>query len=214
VPAAALSALKLTGALAWALAYLLIIRRGFKDRRLGIPWLAVSANVAIELAYAVPLRTTTPPSYALVYGIWLMLDAVIVFQALAYRRVVDPPVVPARWLPAALAVATGAAFALVLLIAAALDDRDGRYSAFLVNVLMSALFLTMLRAPGDVRGQSIYVAWAKLVGTASFAVMVNATGFSPVIAAAGAICLVLDALYVARLGARLRQAGIRPWQRW
>jgi hypothetical protein len=44
-------------------------------------------------------------------------------------------------------------------------DDGSVYTAFVDNLIMSALFLGMLLRRGDRRGQSMWIAWGKLLGT-------------------------------------------------
>jgi len=56
-------------------------------------------------------------------------------------------------------------FCVVLSVTYEFDDWDGAYSAFGQNLLMSVLFLAMLRARGSPRGQSVFIALSKMLGT-------------------------------------------------
>lgn len=206
--------LKLLGAVAWTCAYLLIVRRGFVDRALGIPAVAVACNLAVEAAYALPLAPRAPRHFAAVYAIWLALDLAIAWQVLVYGPSRWQRFIPPRWFPWAFAGATGLAFLAVLGTAVMFDDRDGRWSAYVSNVLMSGLFVTMLRREG-VAGQSLPIAWAKLVGTLAFTVMLAGWGGGqPGVIALGCACLVLDLYYANRLERHLTALGLQPWRRW
>src|SRR5262249_15705413 len=44
-------------------------------------------------------------------------------------------------------------------------DEAATYSAFGSNLMMSALFIAMLRRRNDIKGQSVYIALSKMLGT-------------------------------------------------
>ena len=48
-------------------------------------------------------------------------------------------------------------------------ENGSVYTAFIDNLIMSALFLSMLLRRGDRRGQSMWIAWGKLLGTVTAA---------------------------------------------
>jgi uncharacterized membrane protein YfcA len=54
----------------------------------------------------------------------------------------------------------------VLTVTLEFDDFDGVYSAFGQNLMMSILFIAMLRSRGSLRGQSVGIALLKMGGTA------------------------------------------------
>jgi hypothetical protein len=71
------------------------------------------------------------------------------------------------------------------------------YTAYVDNLIMSALFLSMLIRRGDRRGQSMWIAWGKLLGTvtASISQYLYAPG-NVVWLVIYVEILVLDVLYV------------------
>src|SRR5580693_6117189 len=92
-----LVALRLSAAVLWTAAYLLIIKRGFQDRSLGMPLAALAFNLAIEFTFGVLLRNRPPGNEALVYSIWLALDAVILVQAFSFGPAHYRSTLPVKW---------------------------------------------------------------------------------------------------------------------
>ena len=64
----------------WALAYVLILRRGFLDRTYGVPLVALCGNLSWEFIFAVVYPSMG--IHAVINGVWLLLDCVIVYQVL------------------------------------------------------------------------------------------------------------------------------------
>lgn len=206
--------LRLSGAVLWSVAYLLIIKRGFQDRTLGMPLTALACNLATEFTFGVLRRNTPPGNDALVYAIWLALDAVILVQAFSFGPVRYRSTLPGRWFDAMLVLALGSALGIVLAITRAFDDRDGRYSAFPGNLLMSILFVAMALRRSDVGGQSIYIAWSKMLGTLAISLLMVATGPVSPLPAILCVAIAFDMAYVVLLHANLRRLGLNPWTRW
>jgi hypothetical protein len=196
-------ALDLTGCFLWAVTYGLVLRRGALDRASGVPLLGLAANFAWEILYTVVRRTPALPVF--VVPVWLAIDAAILHQYLRYGA--------AR---SYAKVAAVVAVAFVLEHAAVHDfgDRDGVCSGFAVNVVFSLAYVAMIERRRDVGGQSMYIALAKLAGTAVMmphAYLLHGALWS--LRAFMAVTLLGDVAYGALLHRRLRAQGIRPWGR-
>jgi hypothetical protein len=147
----------------WTLAYLLIIRRGFLDRTYGMPLVALCANLLWEFIFTFVYPHDLPQRAVNV--VWFSFDLVILLQLLLYgpREFAD---LPRRAFYAVLALALATSFGAVLTVTLEFDDFDGVYSAFGQNLMMSILFIAMLRSRGSLRGQSVGIALLKMGGTA------------------------------------------------
>jgi hypothetical protein len=147
----------------WTLAYLLIIRQGFLDRTYGMPLAALCANLSWEFIFAFVYPHDLPQRAVNV--VWFSFDLVILAQLLVYgpREFAN---LSRRLFYAAVALALVTAFGAVLTMTLQFDDFDGAYSAFGSNLMMSILFIAMLRSRGSLRGQSVGIALLKMGGTA------------------------------------------------
>ncbi len=87
---------------------------------------------------------------------------IILGQVLTYWRHDFPNVSPCRFYPGAL-LSLLLGFMLVKLMLSEFDACA--YSAFGDNLMMSILFIAMLIGRNSVRGQSLYIAVLKTVGT-------------------------------------------------
>lgn len=147
----------------WALAYLLIIRRGFLDETYGMPLVALCANVSWEFIFS--FVHPHGPVQRPINTVWFLLDLIILFQLLRYGpREFAGLSKGAFYAMFGLALVTS--FCSVLFVTYEFDDWDGAYSAFGQNLLMSVLFITMLYARRSLRGQSCPIAISKMLGTA------------------------------------------------
>ncbi len=187
--------LMLAGGLFWALAYILIIRRGFVDGTYGMPVVALCANISWEFVFSFIFphgQIQTPVNVG-----WFVLDLIILGQAVRYGPR-EFPALPSRIFYAALVAGLLTAFAVVVAITVEFRDFDGAYTAFGMNLMMSILFLWMLYSRGSLRGQSPWIGVAKMVGTAcnSAAFWLYASEGSVLLPSLFVAILLFDAAYV------------------
>lgn len=152
----------IVGGIFWSLTYILIIRRGFKDKTYSMPLAALCANISWEAIFSF-IHPHSPPQLYINY-IWFLLDAIIVLQFLKFGKF-EFPKFSIRQFYSVFLMALITAFFLVLFITYEFNDFKGAYSAFGQNLMMSILFITMLLSRNDLRGQSIYIALFKMLGT-------------------------------------------------
>jgi hypothetical protein len=146
----------------WTLAYLLIIRQGFKDKTYGMPLAALCANISWEAIFAF-IHSHRPPQLYINYG-WFALDVVIVLQFLKFGKEEFSKLTMAQFY-SVFVFALVLSFFMILFVTYEFQDWQGAYAAFGQNLMMSILFLWMFFSRNDLRGQSVYIALFKMLGT-------------------------------------------------
>jgi len=147
----------------WLVLYVLAIVAGFKGRTYAIPLLAICANVSWELIAAV---WRIAPEKLWHYGdiLWLCLDLVVVGTLLRYGRARQAVpeiqrsfyfVVPATFL---------LAFVVQYSLESALEDRWGFLDAYVISVMMSALFFFFYFQRRASDNLTYAIAWCKFLG--------------------------------------------------
>jgi hypothetical protein len=210
-----LTILSLITALAWTMVYILVIRRNYLEKTYGIPLAALGGNFAWELIFSLLVRPQVMDEEAWLWiGInctWLVFDVIIVIQTFIYGPREKWPSKPFFY--GALAAALIFGFAGVLTMAYQFQDWDGRWTSFVDNLMMSLLFINMLFQRG-IRGQSIYIALSKLVGTLAIGlVYLSFDAASPLQWYLTLSILFFDILYATLLYQKIRMAGLSPWKR-
>jgi len=196
--------LTLISGLAWTIVYIEGIRLGFKHRTYAIPFFALALNIAWESIYTFyGLRTSPFDVQTLINAVWFLFDLGILYTYLKFGKQYFLESLPPGWfLPWSL---LGLVMAFLVEYAFAREFghlKGGSYAAFLQNLLMSVLFITMLVQRGSTAGQSLIIAVSKWIGTLAptiiFGVLGTRTfnGPSFLIFVCGAFCSVFDLIYI------------------
>jgi hypothetical protein len=157
------TALAVGSGLCWTLVYLLIIRVGRRDRTYGMPIVAFACNISWEFLYAF-IRPSTGVQH-IINIVWFVLDCGIAETIIRFGPQ-EFPYLSRRVFYGCLIALIALAYPAVDLVGTAFDHGAGVFSAFGMNLMMSALFIAMFTARPAGRGQSVGIATAKLAGTA------------------------------------------------
>ena len=163
-PPAWLGIVNVIGDLLWLAAYILIIRKGFKDRTYGIPMLCIALNFTWEFIYAVdfPIPITF---IAILRWAWLIADCVIVYQLFRYGRENQTiPFFRLYFFPISIAMFISA-YIGQLAFHYSFADPWGIRNAYMINLVMSMLFISLYFDRPDGRGLSLGAGWLKMLGT-------------------------------------------------
>lgn len=204
--------LKLGSGLFWTITYILIIRRGVKDQRYGMPLLALCANVSWEFIFSFVLPHKAPQLY--IDYVWLFFDLFILYQYLKFGQKDFHPNLPRTLFFPTFLLTLAGSFICILTISYEFEDFRGIYAAFGQNLLMSVLFVQFLLKRNGVEGQSLYIGLCKLIGTAIpsyyfYLIFPN----SPLLTFLFVAILFFDMLYATQLYYKLRSVNIKPWTR-
>jgi hypothetical protein len=204
--------LKLGSGLFWTVAYLLILRRGAKDRTYGMPLAALGANIAWEFIFSFVLPHKAPQLQ--VNYVWFAFDTAILWQTFRFGRAEQAHPWLRRNFPLVLAGTVLTGFLAVYSLTLEFSDWNGMYAAFGQNLMMSILFVAMLLRRDDVRGQSMWIAIAKMVGTILPSILFHLKfPDHPLMNFLYVSIFLFDLLYCALLHAKLRSMGRNPWKR-
>jgi hypothetical protein len=154
------------GGALWIVTYFFVIRQGFKDRTYALPMFAIGLNFSWEMLFAF-VWPVTPWVWRLLDKGWLIPDSIIVFQLLRYGRGAQTNSELRKHFYLVFAVIFLVGLAGQYTFTRSYPDRMGLLAAFLINLVMSILFIPFYfarRAQGG-RGLSKGVAWCKMLGT-------------------------------------------------
>jgi hypothetical protein len=159
-----LGVVNVLGDVLWLVAYILIIRQGFKDRTYGVPMLCVALNFSWEFIYAVQFPFPNKIIETLRWA-WLLTDAVIVYQFFRYGRDSQTvPLIKQYFFPISIAM-FASTYLAQLTFHYSFSDSLGGVDAYMINLVMSILFIFMYFNRPGLQGISRGAAWAKMLGT-------------------------------------------------
>jgi hypothetical protein len=202
------------GCLGWVIAYyfvaLMIRRRHFVE----IPWGAVAANIAWEFVWGFIYGSDMGFLFTLGYALWCIQDLFIVYSLFKYG---DKQLINRAnknlFKPAAAFAIVAWTFMIYFFVADQLDTGYGANSGYILNVMMSALYIELILRQ-DIADFSEVVAWSKGLGTALLSVFnFMVKPHMPFLLTLCVVTLLLDATYVVvfykkRQAARLASAGV------
>lgn len=146
----------------WTIAYILMIRRGLRDRSFGMPMVALCLNIGWETFFT--LFSDAQLANKVGYGIYLAADLGVLYTCLRFGPEDFESPLTRRWFrPMTLATLVGGFF-LIRQFSLRFGDVYGGISATFTTLLLSVLMVGMILRRNDVRGQSLYIALLVLVG--------------------------------------------------
>ena len=147
----------------WIITYILIIKRGFQDKTYGMPMVAICANISWEFIFSF-IYIHNYLQRIIAFS-WFALDVVIMFQYLVYGRKEFKKYISRKFFYSLFFITLGISFLTIISITLEFKDFQGQYSAFSQNLMMSGLFISLLLRRGNLKGQSIYIAVFKMLGS-------------------------------------------------
>lgn len=183
-------------ALFWTYAYVMIIVKGFKDKSYGMPVFALALNICWELIYAyVEVKKGLPNGYA--YVVWFFLDVLIFTTYFKYGRDDFSKYFDKKYfIPWSFALLI-MAFILQMGFLLELDHpMSAWYSAFLQNMLMSGLFISMIVTRKNLKGQALSIGMCKMIGSLFPTIVYGILLKNKLVLAAGVGTVILDVIYI------------------
>lgn len=163
----------------WAISYALIIYRGVKDKTYGMPMLVLCTNIVWEFMLGImgaPIvsvgsaleMSRQPLVMRIVDVVWFLFDCGILFLLFKYGREEFEKFHPSapKWVFVPVILAFLVLSAIVYAVCVyEWGDYNGIYGAYVGNVLISVFFIRMLWQRGNADGQSMWIGFAKFMGT-------------------------------------------------
>jgi hypothetical protein len=206
----------LSGGLFWTLAYVLIIIRSIRDETYGMPVIACCMNLSWEFIYLFVYSHVMPSPQCIVNAVWLPLDLMILFLIIKFGRSENRTFTAWQF---CLFITLCLTLSFLIMIYA---QRNAIYtvtSSYTQNLIMSFLFIGMLNRQQSIRGQSLYIAIAKMLGSFSISLLLlfvfsaNRANGTVTMVILYVSVFVLDLIYAWLIYGKIRERGINPWTR-
>lgn len=153
----------LAGGVSWVLLYVAAVWYGVKHRSFAIPAFAIPFNFSWELltSFVVPNPVAT---WLWINRVWLVIDCILVAQTLRYGASEQTTASAKRYFPLLLAGLGCFALSSQYGYIRTFQDSLGYEVAFVIDVLMSFLFIQRYFERSDDSGLAYAIAWLKLFG--------------------------------------------------
>lgn len=159
------------GALLWVVAYIVLVRNIVKKKFVEMPAGVLCANFAWETLYAFFFTQNMGLVLDIGYKLWFFLDVFIVIGFYKYgAKQVSKSATPHFRTLFTFAL-IGWFVALFFFIKQGADNPIGANSAYIINILISVLYILMFLRLEDKSVISATVTWSKALGTAFISVM-------------------------------------------
>ncbi len=157
-----------TGCLLWVFTYVIVIRNIIKKQFVEIPVIAICANFGWEFLWSFVFRTDMGELYVWGYRIWFFLDCYIVYGLFRYGvKQVSIPVIEKYF--SIITTFCIVSWTVILYYYIKLYDipftHMGANSGYVLNVMMSALYITSFLRVSQPGSFSYVSAWFKGIGT-------------------------------------------------
>jgi hypothetical protein len=187
------------GCLGWVVAYVAIVRNAVRNRFLEIPAGAVVANIAWEFVWGFLYPNELGRFFSWGYRVWFFFDLAIVWCLFKWgAKQADTPELAAVFRPACVFGIAAWAALVYFFVHDGYDTGYGAVSGYILNTMMSALYVVLILRHGHLHDFSLVVAWSKMLGTALLTVFNFVV--KPHYAYLLSLCLatlVLDLVYIA-----------------
>lgn len=161
------------GTLLWNITYFIIIRNAVRYKKVEMPFLAVCSNIAWEFAWAFLLYTDLGKLFEWGLRIWFFMDVAIFYYTIKYGTgQMSKDLFGKMFLPFMILVVLWWIPVFYFFETEGLDTKMGTTSAYMITVVMAALFVynATRKAPGLIATRT--VAWLQFLGNALMSVFV------------------------------------------
>ncbi len=150
----------------WVWVYIIIIADIFKYKFVGIPALAVCANIAWEFLWSFKFYTNMGALFEWGYRAWFILDVFIFYAVFKYGKIQFTDKRLQKHFYSIIIFCFFCWVAGIYALTTQYYDPVGATSAYLVNTNMSAIYILLILNFPLEKSLGISAAWFKMLGTA------------------------------------------------
>lgn len=158
------------GCFGWVVAYIEVSRQYQRIQFIEIPWFAVTANIAWEFVWGWIVGSDMGKVLTIGYALWCVQDVYITYNLfkVGRKQLVAQDLGP--WFTRIMLFSIASWGVMIyFFISGGYDTGYGAISGYILNVMMSALYVEAI-VRSDPANYSTIVAWSKMLGTALLSV--------------------------------------------
>ena len=155
------------GCYMWVIVYVLYIKEIRRREAIGMPVFAACSNFAWEIVWGViPPSTDMGPLLVWAYRAWFFLDLYIIYGVYKYGSAqISTPAIVRKFKPIVIVTVVGMAVLYYFFKAEGYDTSIGATSAYIAQMFISVLYLTLLLRHQKHVWQSLSISWLRMIGT-------------------------------------------------
>lgn len=184
----------------WIVLYILIIRSIRRDKYVEMPWICALGNISWEFVWGFFFYQTINLGEFFVwsYRAWFFLDIYILYGVIKYgSKQVDIPEYKKHFVWLVPIVIIGWISLYSSFIASNFDHKWGSQSAYISNVLISTLYLSLFFKQWRFKRFSKAMAWCKCLGTLAYTIVYFNFDYPNIfVHVIGAVVFLLDVSYL------------------
>lgn len=161
------------GTMLWNVAYFVIVRNAIRYKKVEMPFLAACSNIAWEFAWAFLLYTDLGRLFEWGLRTWFFLDVAIFYYTVKYGAgQMSKDLFGKKFLPFLLSLVLWWIPVFYFFETEGLDTKMGTTSAYMITVVMAALFVynATRKAPGLIATKTVSI--SKFLGNTAMSIFV------------------------------------------
>ena len=185
------------GCFFWFVVYVLLLKNIHKNKIVEMPWVVVCGNISWEFLWGFVFIPNLGDFFTWAYRGWFFIDLYILYGTYKYgdKQMFVPEL--KQYFKPILTFCLCSWLLLLYFFIGKYDDPIGALSAFVINIIISILYIPMVLRSKDLLGISYLAAWSKMLGTALVAVFAYIHWpNNHMLLSLGAVIFILDASYI------------------
>ncbi len=184
----------------WITLYILIVRSIRKDKYVEMPWMCVMANISWEFVWGFFFydQINLGELFIWSYRAWFIMDVFILWGVFKYgRKQIQIPEIRKHFIPISVVAIALWGVLFYTFIDSGFDHKWGSQSAYILNVIISVLFITLFLRQWKFKKFSKVMAWCKCLGTLAYTIVYfNFDYPNSFVHTIGGVVLILDIIFL------------------
>ncbi|MCC5944516.1 MAG: hypothetical protein JJT94_06240 [Bernardetiaceae bacterium] len=193
----------------WLAVYVLIERSTQKYKYVGMPAMALAANIGWEFVWSWVLVTNLGELFVWGARLWFFFDVLLFYRLMQYGQKQVTNVYLKKYFKLWVSLSVVAWAFLIYSFTVQFGDPIGGTTGYILNLMMSVLFIVLYLSNPKQKSWSISVAWCKMIGTVLIVISFwVGKMYYPFITTIGIITFMIDMTYIVLLYQRKKMSEV------
>ncbi|WP_027002369.1 hypothetical protein [Hugenholtzia roseola] len=193
----------------WLVVYVLVEYKAQKYKYVGIPAMALAANIGWEFVWSWVLVTDLGELFVWGARLWFFFDVLLFYRLMQYGDKQISNFFLKKYFKLWVSLAVVMWAALIYTFTVQFGDPIGGTTGYILNLMMSILFIVLFLSNPKEKALSLGIAWCKMIGTVLIVISfwVGAGEF-PFVTVIGIATFLIDLCYIALLSNRQKIVSV------